>query len=138
MRVVFDASTVVGAALRADGIPRRALLLARERHVIALSTAIFAEIDEVLQRPKFSRIVTDEVRQEILWLLSAAAVWVQPDVRITDCRDPNDDAYLELAAAADAGLIISSDQDLLTLDPWRGIRVLPPRAFLAMEGEEPA
>jgi hypothetical protein len=47
--VIFDASTIVGAALKADGIPRRALLTARERHTLVLSGATFGEIEEVLR-----------------------------------------------------------------------------------------
>jgi hypothetical protein len=35
--------------------------------------------------------------------------------------------------------VISSDEDLLALDPWRGVRILWPQNFLAAEvGEEPA
>jgi uncharacterized protein len=131
LRVVVDASTIVGAALRADSIPQQALLLARERHTIALSGAVLGEIEAVLKRPKFAGILTDDRREEILGLLAAAAVWVEPALRVGDCRDGKDNKYLELAAAAGAGVIISSDEDLLVLDPWRGIRLLRPREFLA-------
>ena len=137
MRVVFDASTVVGAALKADGIPRRALLAARERHVIALSGPVMDEITEVLRRPRFAGALTADIREGILGLLAAAAVWVEPDILVADCRDPKDNKYLELASAAGARAIVSSDHDLLVLDPWRGIRILRPRDFLATveEGE---
>jgi hypothetical protein len=131
--VVFDASSVVGAALRADSVPRRALLRARERHGIALSTSVFAEVEEVLGRPKFARILTSDRRQEIMGLLTAAAVWFEPDVRVQDCRDPKDNRYLELALVAGALAVVSSDDDLLVLDPWCGIRILRPRDFLAEE-----
>jgi uncharacterized protein len=39
--------------------------------------------------------------------------------------------YLALAAAGGAAVLISSDTDLLMLDPWRGIRILRPAEFLA-------
>jgi hypothetical protein len=45
-------------------------------------------------------------------------------VRVTDCRDPKDNKYLELALAAGAETIVSSDDDLLVLHPWRGVRIL--------------
>ncbi len=38
--------------------------------------------------------------------------------------------YLELASAAGADAIVSGDEDLLVLHPWRGIPVLRPAAFL--------
>ncbi|MEO9189015.1 MAG: putative toxin-antitoxin system toxin component, PIN family [Acetobacteraceae bacterium] len=48
-----------------------------------------------------------------------------------DCRDAKDNKYLELAPAAGATLIVSSDNDLLTLSPWRGIPILRPAEYLA-------
>lgn len=38
----------------------------------------------------------------------------------------------ELALAAGAHTIVSSDADLLVLDPWRGIRILRPAEFLTL------
>ena len=49
---------------------------------------------------------------------------------ITACRDPKDNKFLELAVSGQANLIISSDNDLLVLHPFRGIFILKPVAFL--------
>lgn len=46
------------------------------------------------------------------------------------CRDAKDNKYLELALAAQADAIISGDEDLLVLHPWRGIPILRPAEFL--------
>jgi len=135
VQVVFDASTVVGAALKADGVPRHGLLAARERHLIALSVPVMDEIAGVLRRPKFARVISEDVREGILGLLAAAAVWADPDETVTDCRDSKDNIYLELALAVGAEIIVSSDEDLLVLDPWRGVRILRPRDFLAVAGK---
>jgi len=43
-----------------------------------------------------------------------------------------DNKYLALAAAVGARVIIASDNDLLVLDPWRGIRIVRPVEFLEM------
>jgi len=133
--IVFDASSVVGAALRADSIPRRALLIARDQHVIALSGPVFGEIQEVIGRPKFARVLTEDRQAEILQLLTAAAIWVENVRSVQDCRDAKDNKYLELAEAAGADVIVSSDEDLLVLNPWRGIRILRPKEFLTEAGE---
>ncbi len=58
-------------------------------------------------------------------------VVVAPTVPVNDCRDAKDDKYLELALAAKAATIVSSDQDLLVLHPWRGVQILRPAAYLA-------
>jgi len=129
--IVFDASTLVSAALKADSVPERALLRAEETDVFALSAAVEAEIVEVLDRPRFARAIPSERRDHILGVVREAAVWFEPGVHIVDCRDPKDDKYLELALAAGAEIIVSSDDDLLVLHPWRGVRILRPAAYLA-------
>jgi uncharacterized protein len=128
--IVFDASTVVGAALKIDGVPARALLRAEELDVFALSNAVDAEITQVLNRPKFARAISRSRRELLLGILRAEAIWFEPALRVTDCRDPKDDKYLELALAAGAEVIVSSDDDLVDLDPWRGVRILRPAAYL--------
>jgi predicted nucleic acid-binding protein len=64
------------------------------------------------------------------WKYCAAAVWFEPTVRVSDCRDPKDNKYLELVLAAGAETIISGDDDLLVLDPWRGVRIMRPADYL--------
>jgi putative PIN family toxin of toxin-antitoxin system len=123
---------LVAAALKADGVPMQALLHAEEVDVIALSADVEAEIAGVLARPKFARAVSRERRDHLLEILRAEAIWFEPVARITDCRDPKDNKYLELALAAGAETIVSSDEDLLVLDPWRGVRILRPSAYLSL------
>ncbi len=50
--------------------------------------------------------------------------------RVTACRDPTDDKFLELAVNGRADLIISGDADLLVLNPFRGIAIMTPAAFV--------
>jgi predicted nucleic acid-binding protein len=39
------------------------------------------------------------------------------------------------ALAASAGVLVTGDKDLLSLHPFRGIAIVAPAAFLAMQGE---
>ena len=42
----------------------------------------------------------------------------------------NDNMVLELAVSGGADFIVTGDQDLLVLDPFQGIRIVTPEAFL--------
>ena len=108
------------------------MLRAEEVDVFALSAAVEAEIAEVLTRPRFAQAIPRERREHILEVLRGEAVWFEPSVRVTDCRNPKDDKYLELALAAGAETIVSSDDDLLVLLPWRGVRILRPADYLSL------
>ena len=130
--IIFDASAVVSAALKVDSVPERALLRAEEVDVFALSAAVDTEIAEVLGRPRFAHTIPIERREHVLDILRREAVWFEPTMRVADCRDPKDDKYLELALAAGVETIVSSDDDLLTLHPWRGVRILRPADYLAL------
>jgi putative PIN family toxin of toxin-antitoxin system len=130
--VIFDASSVVGAALKEDSTPMRALQAARERDTMALSSAVYDEIREVLGRSKFADALPLDRQQKILELLSAAAIWAEPDTSVIDCPDPSDNKCLELAVASGASIIVSSDRHLLNMHPWRGVMILRPADYLAL------
>ncbi len=48
-----------------------------------------------------------------------------------ECQDPKDNKYLELALSGQAECIVTGDDDLLVLTPWRGIEILTVQEFLA-------
>ena len=99
--------------------------------VFALFTAVDDEFAKVLSRPKFARAIPLGRRDGFL-RTADRALWFDPVVQVTDCRDPKDDKYLELALAAGAETIVSSDDDLLVLNPWRSVRILSPADYLAL------
>jgi uncharacterized protein len=59
-----------------------------------------------------------------------ASAFVQTTVSIDACRDGDDNRVLELAVTGNAAAIITGDNDLLTLTPFRGVAILSPRDFL--------
>jgi putative PIN family toxin of toxin-antitoxin system len=95
-----------------------------------MSRAVEEEIREVFGRPRFAFAEQAGRATRILDLVMGAADWHEPSTTVRECRDPKDDKYLELALAAGADIIVSSDDDLLALDPWRGIAIMKPAAFV--------
>ena len=84
-------------------------------------------------RSKFDRFVSVERRQRILDIVVVAAERIEPTETVRECHDPKDDKYLALAATGRADVIVSSDaRHLLSMDPWRGIRILSPANYLAL------
>lgn len=89
------------------------------------------ELLEVLHRPGVARFLKPDLRSALLGQLIALGIPIEPTERVADCRDPKDDKYLELALAANAEVLVSSDADLLVLHPWRGVRILRPAEYLS-------
>jgi hypothetical protein len=135
-RVVFDSSTLVSAALRRLSTPRQALLQALDVCEVCASAETLAEVEEVLSRRKFDRYLDQEQRQAfVVKLRQEVSLFVVEygDAAAVEppCRDATDNKFLALALAAEADAIVSSDEDLLVLHPWRGIPILTPGEFLA-------
>ena len=101
---------------------------------VAVSDALLAELHGVLVRPRIARALVPGQAEELLHLLGTSGVRFHPVVPVADCRDAKDDKVLELALASGAHTIVASDADLLVLDPWRGVRILTPRAYLDRVG----
>lgn len=135
-RVVFDTSTLIGALLKPGSTPHRALMIALDSCAIYSCEQALRELADVLSRSHFDRYASPadrakfaalvQERSEILWIDEAEAASLAPS-----CRDPKDNFVLALALAAEAGAIVSSDHDLLALNPWRGIPILTPAGFVA-------
>lgn len=137
-RYVFDTSTVVSALLFAESIPGQALFGALGRGIVLVSSATFTELCKVLARSKFDNYVTRAERDQFLAMLLCEATLVDVNETIRACRDPRDDQFLELAVAGHAAGLVSSDQDLLALNPFRGIPIQTPAQFLTslIQGED--
>jgi putative PIN family toxin of toxin-antitoxin system len=103
---------------------------AQREGAILLSYAVLAEIFEVLHREKFSRYIDEEDIRRFLAAVTREAEWVDIDVEVTACRDPKDDKFLDVAVHGSADAIVTGDQDLLDLNPFRGIAILTPREYL--------
>jgi len=138
-RVVFDTSTLVSAALRPDSIPFQALLKAMSSCDLCACEATLTELKEVLAREKFRRYLPDGAREKFLRSIETSVrrfVVREEDCVSLDpaCRDPKDNKFLALAAEAEVEVLVSSDEDLLVLDPWREVRVVRPAEFLNLIG----
>ena len=123
-RFVFDTNVLISAFLFSQSKPRQALEQATVIGVIVLSNSVLSELEEVLYRPKFDRYLTKERRQEFLENLTENAQFIDVTEQINECRDPKDNKYLELALSGQAECIVTGDDDLLVLNPWRGIEIL--------------
>jgi uncharacterized protein len=129
---IFDTNTLLSALMNEGSIPGRALIKARETGVLLTSPEIAAEYFEVFSRPKFEKYVSLEIRIAFIENIITNAFAIEPLEKITTCRDPKDNKFLELALAAGATCIISGDQDLLILNPFENIPIVSPADFLSL------
>ena len=132
MRLLFDTNVLI-AALVARGTCSDLLEHCVRQHVVISSQPLLDELRDVLERKFHQREV--DVRSA-LRLFAETFTLVTPDVLDPPiCRDRDDDVVLATALAGECAAIVTGDQDLLILDPFRGIRVLAPPAFWKWESD---
>jgi predicted nucleic acid-binding protein len=56
---------------------------------------------------------------------------------VHDCRDVKDNQILEVAVNGQAQIMVTGDEDLLVLNPFRGISILRPADFLIWDHDSP-
>ncbi len=136
MRVVLDTNVIVSAVLLAGSIPRRAFDKALDEGKILISEPILLELVEVFSRKKLNKYFAEEERMRFLVALLKETELIEVTEVITDCRDAKDNKVLELAVNGKAHYIISGDDDLLVLNPFREILILRPREFLNISTQQ--
>ena len=128
MRIVVDTNVFISAALKEKSLPDIAVHIAADSGVLLKSTITKRELFVTLDRPRLAPLIPPRFRDWLSELLAAAEL-VTITERITACRDPKDDKFLELAVNGHADAIVSGDADLLVLDTFRGIPIITPAAF---------
>ena len=124
---------LLSAALSPAGAPAILLAWLLIHARLVLSNTTFSELQTRIFKPKFDRYLSLENRQRILHDVNAAALWAAVSTDLAAqrySRDPDDDAFVHAAIAADACAIVSGDSDLLVLDPIGALRILTPRMAL--------
>ena|SRR5579872_1829483 len=129
-RIVIDTNVLVSAALSKHSTPRKVLSIVLEHHSLLVSEETLAELEEVFDRPKLNRYSRIEDRINLLRTLIDKSIIVAINSHITDCPDPEDNKFLELAVDGKATYILSGDRDLLDMNPYRGIRIIPAAEFM--------
>ncbi|MEQ8672330.1 MAG: putative toxin-antitoxin system toxin component, PIN family [Aggregatilineales bacterium] len=134
IRAVIDTQIFLRAAINSKSLPAKIIFDYSERYELLMSDAIVDEIKDVLNRPKLRKkfsSLTDEVVNSVVSLLKTAENITVTAVTAVS-RDPKDDIFIACAEHGKANYIVSEDQDLLVLNPYKTVQIINASAFLAV------
>jgi putative PIN family toxin of toxin-antitoxin system len=125
--IVLDTNVLFAALISQRGLCARLFETCLIRHRIVVSQHVLDELRRHLSaKAKF----TDEQVEAAIAAIAGAGETVEPaDVTSDICRDPNDLPVIGTAIAGNAEILVTGDQDLLSIGEHAGIRMLSPRAF---------
>ena len=131
MRVVFDNNVLISAALLEHSTPYLAFRKAVFNDTILRAEEALIELYRTINKAKFDEYFKkSNSREELITSFSAYSIKINISIHIDECRDPKDNIFLELAISGNADCIISGDDDLLVLNPFRGIPIITANEFL--------
>jgi len=130
-RVVLDTSVLISRFLCPQSVPGQAVERAKTEATLLVSEETIAELLAVLSRPKFAKYVDSGDAAAIAQAIAGIAEIVAVTATVTACRDPDDDKFLALALSGRAQIIVTGDDDLLTLHPFHGIAIVTPKRFVS-------
>jgi uncharacterized protein len=113
--IVIDTNIFISAALSPNGTAYQAFAKAVQMFAIVQSNETYQEIADRIYKTKFDKYISNERRAEFLSIIKTQSIFIQPTSKITSCRDPDDNKFLELAIDSNAKFLITGDKDLLTL-----------------------
>jgi len=130
--IVVDTNTFVSTIIGEFSIPAKAVEAAIVSGTLLRAIDTWNELEDVLMRNKFDRYQAADVRRAFLDFLDLAMESISVHTTLAVSRDPKDDKFLELAIDGHADMIITGDNDLLTLHPFRGVHIITPADYLAL------
>ncbi len=105
-------------------------LILDNKLTLYVSPALKAEVLEKLQYFE----VDQQAQNEVMHFMEIRGIVIEPSVKVTVCRDPEDNFVLELAEEAQADYLITRDKDLLDLpkQAWKNTKIIKPEDFLPL------
>ena len=128
MKVVFGTNVFVSALTLPGGRGDQALgQIIDARDTLGFSKAILDELLSVLAR-KFAR--DHEKLARVAVFIANLGERVEPRETLRVLDDEPDNRILECALAANADLIVTGDRAMLSLERFRGVRIVSLSAYL--------
>ncbi len=128
--LAFDSNTLISTFIFKNSKPGLSLELAVKEERVFSSEETFTEPEDVLCRLQFDKYIGEEDKLAGLNGFRKLTYFVNVSEAITACRDAKDNKFPELAVAANSSGIITGDDDLLLLNPFRNIPIINAKDFL--------
>ncbi len=129
MKIILDTNVFISGIFW-SGPPHQILKAWQQRKIhLVVSKEILNEYDRV-SKALSEKYPAIDLSPFIELLIIHAEVYVPVKLKEPVSRDPDDDKFIACALSAKVKIIVSGDQDLLTVSGYQGINIMNPGSFV--------
>lgn len=130
LRLVFDTNCIISAALRQQGPPRTAFVLATTKPArLYVTLQILEEYSEVLARPRLG--ISKGTRLQMLQLVKNHSCLVTPARNLEVCSDPDDNIFIDCADKSRADYLITGNLKHFPTF-WKNTKIITSRELVML------
>lgn len=130
-KIVVDTNIFISAFLGSKNAKFLLKEIINDEFDLVMSELQLYEIETVLKRPRFEKYILNSEVDEFISCLSLKIIVPAIYEAIKDCRDEKDNMILEEAVYGNAKYIITGDEDLLVLNPYRWVSIITIKDFIS-------
>ena len=129
-RIVVDTNIFISFLINKDFSKLDKIIIDR-KSILLLSLELVNELLEVLERPKFNKIISKKDKETLMSFFNSHGELVKVKSKIKLSRDLKDDFLLSLAIDGKATHLITGDKDLLILKKVKKTEIMTIQKYLA-------
>ena len=131
-RFICDTNVLLSSLISKNSPPSLTIDFIKRNGFFVFSQSTFLELEEVLQRPKFDKFISKDLRLNFINEISRLAITYNVIEQVELCRDPKDNKFLDISIASNADFLITGDEDLLVLKKIENTIIITPRNFISL------
>ena len=128
-RLILDTNILISGSFYKGSLLREVVSTGFKHYELIFSTQTWDELADVFQRDFLEKITPLAQRLRLLAEIASQITVIESHTLVTDCKDQKDNKFLSLALDGDVKTIVTGDDELLKLHPWRGVDVLTVHGF---------
>ena|SRR6266540_3635853 len=131
-KVVLDTNVIV-SSLIGTSYPKQIIFdfVLNKKLIVCISTEIFSEYIEVLNREKFLKYPEFVAKADIVTSkLYDLAIKLTPFFKLNIVNDESDNKFIELAVFANADFLITGNTHHFKMDKYENVKIVTPEVFV--------
>ena len=128
--LILDTNILISGLFYKGSVLREVVNTGFDHYELIFSNQTWDELADVIQRDFLEKLSPLATRLRLLAEIASHITIIESNSVVTDCEDPKDNKFLSLALDGSVSTIVTGDEKLLKLHPWRNVDVINVHGFL--------